>query len=116
MSGLGASNRPSGIHFTFSNIANDLPVCLSGEGVCNFRMKEATVSRSDTRIGNAESDTLCLKFVSGQRVRVATGSMKGLEGTFVENRSVGRVLIRVHTGICVEIHQYCLELVSKKKS
>ncbi len=72
------------------------------------------MSDSDTRIGQLEGDTVCLRFVRGQRVRVATGSLKGLEGVVVEHRTVGRVLIRIRPGVCIEVGQMTLEPVKEK--
>ena len=78
-----------------------------------MRFKSA-VSRSDTRIGNAESDTVCLRFAAGQSVRIAAGAMKGLVGTVVDHRTIGRILVQIDAGICVEIHQYCLEAMPEQ--
>ncbi len=74
-----------------------------------------TVSDSDTRIGDLDGDTVCLRFVKGQRVRVATGSLRGLEGIVMEHRSVGRVLIKIRPGVCIEVGQMMLEPVKEKR-
>ena len=63
------------------------------------------------RFDNVESDTVCLRFVAGQTVRIAGGAMKGLVGTVVDHRTIGRILVQIDAGICVEIHQYCLDAI-----
>ncbi len=73
------------------------------------------MSDSDTQIGQFDGDTVCLKFVKGQRVRVATGSLKGLEGTVLEHRSVGRVLVQLQPGVCIEVGQLTLEPCTEGK-
>ena len=66
-------------------------------------------SDEDTRLRSADSDTVCLQWSAGQRVRIATGSMEGLEGTIIEQRTAGRVLVRLQGSVYVELHNYCLE-------
>ena len=74
----------------------------------------ATVSHSDTRIGSLETDTVCLRFVKGERVRIAAGSLKGLEGTVLEHRAVGRILVQILPGVCVEVSQLTLETAKER--
>jgi hypothetical protein len=62
-----------------------------------------------TRIDNVESDTVCLRFVAGQTVQMSAGAMRGLVGTVVDHRTIGRILVQIDAGICVEIHQYCVD-------
>ncbi len=66
---------------------------------------------SDTQIGRAESDTVCLGLTSGQAVRVSAGLMEGFDAVVVQQRSRGRVLVRLEPGVFVEIHQFCLEVI-----
>lgn len=79
-----------------------------GNSRCGAQFEMAS---SATRLGNGEADTTCLKFSSGERVRVAVGRMEGLAGTVSETRSGGRILLRMTDGVFVEIHQYVLERV-----
>lgn len=69
---------------------------------------------SDTHIGRADSDTLCLGVAPGQSVRIAAGLMEGAQAVVVQQRMHGRVLVRLHGGVYVEIQQYCLERIRKK--
>lgn len=68
---------------------------------------------SETRLGIADSDTVCLRFAEGQSVRIAAGAMSGMMGKVVDHRTVGRILVQLDIGICVEIHQYCLEAMQE---
>lgn len=70
-------------------------------------------SGSDTQIGRAERDTVCLGFSPGQFVRVSVGQMEGMEAVVVQQRNFGRVLIRLQRGVFLEVHQFCLESVSR---
>ncbi len=71
------------------------------------------MNRSDTQIGIADSDTMCLRFAKGQRVRITAGALKGTEGIVIESRPVGRALVRLGDGLFVEIHQFCLQSVGQ---
>jgi len=64
---------------------------------------------SDTRIGAADSDTVLLRVSPGERVRLAAGTLDGIDGIVVQNRAGGRVLVRIGEGLNVEIDQYCVE-------
>ena len=75
----------------------------------------AAANGSDTRIGSAEGDTLCLRISPGQRVRINAGLMEGSEAVVVQQRTHGRVLVRVQHGVYVEISQFCLEKIKKIK-
>jgi hypothetical protein len=68
---------------------------------------------SDTQIGRADSDTMCLGVSPGQRVRISAGLMEGSEATVVQQRTQGRVLVRLQHGVYVEIYQYCLEKIKR---
>ncbi len=68
---------------------------------------------SDTHIGRADSDTMCLGVSPGQRVRISAGLMEGSEATVVQQRTQGRVLVRLQHGVYVEIYQYCLEKIKR---
>lgn len=68
---------------------------------------------SDTHIGRADNDTMCLGFSPGQHVRVTAGLMSGAVATVIQQRPQGRVLIRLQPGVYVEILQYCLEGIKK---
>ncbi len=70
---------------------------------------------SDTHIGRAESDTVCLSVTPGQRVRIMAGLLEGSEAIVVQQRTHGRVLVRVQQGVYVEIQQFCLEKIKKIK-
>ncbi len=72
-------------------------------------------SGSDTHIGRAETDTVCLSVKPGQRVRIVAGLLEGCEAIVVQQRSHGRILVRVQQGVFVEIHQFCLEKIKKIK-
>ena len=63
----------------------------------------------DTRLHKAGEDTSCFGLRTGQRVRIATGSLAGIEGIVVEQRAMGRILITIMKGVQIEIHQFCLE-------
>jgi hypothetical protein len=68
---------------------------------------------SDTHIGRADNDTMCLGFAPGQHVRIAAGLMSGAEATVIQQRPQGRILVRLQPGVYVEILQYCLEKIKK---
>lgn len=68
---------------------------------------------SDTQIGRADNDTMCLGLTPGQHVRITAGLMSGAEATVVQHRPQGRVLVRLQPGVYVEILQYCLETIKK---
>jgi len=73
---------------------------------------DADIHSSDTDLdlGKAgSSDTACLRFDCGERVRIADGSLRGLKGTVVADRTGGRILLQLEEGTFVEIHHYCLE-------
>ncbi len=72
------------------------------------------MSQSDTRIGSLGTDTVCLRFRKGDRARIAAGSLKGLEGVVLEHRAVGRILLRVFPGVCIEVNQLTLEPVKER--
>ena len=74
----------------------------------NTQNKKAS---SATRVGNSESDTMCLSFSLGEHVRIAVGKMEGLDGTVSGPRSGGKILVRLTDGIFVEVHQYVLERI-----
>ncbi len=75
-------------------------------------------SGSDTHIGRAGGDTVCLGALPGQHVRIAAGLMEGSRAIVVQQRSRGRVLVRLQQGLYVEIQQFCLEKIRRirKKS
>lgn len=73
----------------------------------------APVKECDTHIGRVDNDTLCLSISPGDSVRVSAGMMQGIEATAVQQRTHGRVLVRVERGLYVEIHQFCLEKIKK---
>ena len=52
---------------------------------------------------------LCLH--PGTKLRIASGPLKGLQGTCVERRAAGLVLIRVGFGLYVEVAEAYLEVV-----
>ncbi len=68
---------------------------------------------SDTHIGRADGDTVCLSVSPGQRVRIVTGPLEGSSAIVVQPRTHGRVLVRVQQGVYVEIHQFCLEKIKR---
>ena len=72
-------------------------------------------SGSDTHIGRADGDTVCLSVSPGQRVRIIAGLLEGSEAIVVKQRTHGRVLVRVQQGVYVEIQQFCLEKIKKIK-
>jgi hypothetical protein len=74
----------------------------------------ATVNESDTWIGSSDGDTMCLHVSPGQRVTISAGLMEGSQAVVVEQRTHGRVLVRLEHGVFVEIHQYCLEQLKKR--
>lgn len=76
----------------------------------------ATANGSDTHIGSADGDTLCLRISPGQRVRITAGLLEGSEAVVVQQRTHGRILVRVQQGVYVEIHQFCLEKIKKIKT
>ena len=78
------------------DMAEMLGLCVSSEA-------------SDTRLSKSESDTTCLRFAQGECVRIAVGSMEGLKGTVVAERTGGKILLQLQEGVYVEIHQYCVE-------
>jgi len=65
---------------------------------------------ADTRIGKTDSDTGCLRFAYGERVRVVDGPLEGLVGTFVCARTGGKILVKLKGGVYLETHQYHFEL------
>ncbi len=74
----------------------------------------ATANESDTWIGSSAGDTTCFQVSQGQRVRISAGLMEGSEAVVVEQRTHGRVLVRLEQGVFVEIHQYCLEKIKNR--
>ncbi len=68
---------------------------------------------SDTHIGRADGDTVCLSVSPGQRVRIVAGPLEGSNAIVVQSRTHGRVLVRVQQGVYVEIHQFCLEKIKR---
>ena len=70
---------------------------------------------SDTHIGSAAGDTVCLSVSPGQRVRISAGLLQGSEAIVVKQRTHGRVLVRVQQGVYVEIQQFCLEKIKQIK-
>ena len=68
---------------------------------------------SDTHIGLADSDTMCLGVSAGQRVRVSAGLLERAEAIVIQQRSQGRVLVRLQQGVYIDIYQYCLEKLTK---
>jgi hypothetical protein len=73
----------------------------------------AMASGSDTHIGRADADTRCLGVAPGHRVRIAAGLMSGAEAVVIQQRTQGRVLVRLLQGVYLEIHQFCLERIRK---
>jgi len=70
---------------------------------------------TDTHIGRADHDTVCLSVSPGQRVRIIAGLLEGSEAIVVKQRSHGRILVRMQQGVYVEIQQFCLEKIKKIK-
>ncbi len=70
-------------------------------------------SGSDTQIGRADRDTVCLGLAPGQSVRISVGLMEGMEAVVVQPRMGGRVLVRLQRGVFVEVHQFCLEMIKR---
>ena len=68
---------------------------------------------SDTHIGRGGTDTVCVGVSPGQSVRIAAGLMEGSQAIVVQQRSQGRVLVRLQQGVYVEIQQFCLEKIRK---
>ena len=68
---------------------------------------------SDTHIGRGGGDTVCVGISPGQCVRIAAGLMQGSQAIVVQQRSEGRVLVRLQQGVYVEIQQFCLEKIKK---
>lgn len=71
--------------------------------VCDY------MSDSDTRIGNRESQTGLFRLVPRQPLRVVTGPLAGVRGTFAERRAGGLVLVQVGSGMYVEVPEICLQ-------
>jgi hypothetical protein len=69
------------------------------------------VDCTDTRIGTNESDTLALGVACGLRVRVCAGQLNGLEGTIVNRRPNGNVLVRSQHGVYVEVPRFLLQVI-----
>ncbi len=69
---------------------------------------------SDTHIGRTESDTVCLSVEPGQRVRIIAGALSGAEAVVVQQRTHGRILVRIQRGVYVEIQQFCLEKSTRR--
>lgn len=71
----------------------------------------AVAHESDTHIGRNEPDTSCLNTRPGQHVKISAGVLQGSEAIVVSQRTGGRVLVHLHKGLYVEVHQFCLEIV-----
>ena len=70
---------------------------------------------SDTRIGRRDRDpTHVLYLVTGQRVQVVAGPMRGLRGTFVDRRQSGVLLLRAGSGLYLEVSEFSVQLEGKK--
>jgi hypothetical protein len=70
---------------------------------------------SDTHIGHGGGDTVCVSVSPGQPVRIMAGVMEGSQAVVVQQRSQGRVLVRLQQGVYVEIQQFCLQQIKKIK-
>jgi hypothetical protein len=58
-----------------------------------------------------EMDTVALKFRVGGVVKCIMGELRGLEGVVAGTRSEGRLLVRVATGVYIEVPRICLRNV-----
>lgn len=67
------------------------------------------MSDSDTKIGSRESQTGLFRLVPRQALRVVTGPLAGVRGTFSERRAGGLVLLQVGSGMYVEVLEICLQ-------
>ena len=71
---------------------------------------------SGTKIGRRHDDaTHVLFLVTGQRLRIAAGPMKGLIGMFVERQPGGVLLIRVGCGMYVEVSEFCVTVPGERQ-
>jgi hypothetical protein len=70
---------------------------------------------SDTRIGKADSDTVCVEVSLGQRVRIGGGPLNGLRGTVTQRRPGGRYLVRLDHAVYMEIDKAYLDSGSQGK-
>jgi hypothetical protein len=65
---------------------------------------------TDTGIWRRNADaTHILDLVAGQRLRIVTGPLRGLKGTFVARRQGGVLLIRAGSGTYVEVSEFCVK-------
>ena len=65
---------------------------------------------SDTRIGSRGNEPTQIRaLVTGQRLRIVSGPMRGLKVTFVDRRPGGVLLLRAGGGMYLEISELCVE-------
>lgn len=62
----------------------------------------------------ASEDTMAINLHVGGRVRCITGELKGVEGEMVATRTEGRVLIRLATGVYLELPRICVQGVDSR--
>ncbi len=79
------------------------------------RASMATGHRSDTQFARDVVDTMCLRVVPGQTVRITAGILEGVTAVVQEHRTGGRVLIRLKHGVFVEVNQFCLDTKKSPK-
>ncbi len=63
----------------------------------------------ESGIGMVDSSTMCLGISAGQRVRISTGLLEGLEAVVIGVRYPGRVVLQLQQGLHIHIGQVCLE-------
>ena len=73
------------------------------------------MSVSDTTILSGDGETLALRWIPGQRVRVVGGPLQGVEGVVLETREAGRIVVQIRSGVAVELNHLCLEALPSAK-
>lgn len=68
---------------------------------------------SETQVGGIDWETVTFETHAGQRVRIGAGQLRGVEGTVVEQRTSGRVLLELQQGVFVEVHPICLDAAAE---
>ena len=58
------------------------------------------------------SDTLALDVAPGDKVRVVAERLE-IEGVVIGSRPLRRLLIRIGTGVFIEVSRFCVELVAR---
>ena len=63
---------------------------------------------TDTPMLSAKTDVVYFGVNPGERVRIIDGPLAGVEGAAIERRDAGKMLVQVHRGAFLEVHELLL--------